>query len=377
MSHFTLLVAVGADKVKDDDPANIQDVLGTLLAPYDESLEVEPYRDYELGEPGDFWWVSSVRRGARYHQGVEAPPPIDDYERKYRGVTEDSRGREYEQDAKWAANLGDDPSWADVVREYNAFYHPAAALAKIGDDSDEGRLLLEEETGRAYTMSTRNENGLWDWWLIGGRWHREVLLAKQGVDKSVLVFGREGSFSMPEQDQFGPNGGVRCDGAQLRHLDLAAIRDAAADKAEKEWAQWQDVTAQHADAPAPKGWASHYRPLLDAGEIDVDVARAEYHAQLVVKEFNKRDRDRWAFGGCPVDHFRGDRDAFVHRTRMGALRSFAFLREDGTWVAPGRMGWFGISDESQDGKQLFQEQLAAHLEGLDPSTWLVLLDLHT
>lgn len=54
MSHSTVLV-IG------DNPEE-------MLAPYSVEIAVEPYRDYEEGEPGDFWWVRSVRRGAEHYR---------------------------------------------------------------------------------------------------------------------------------------------------------------------------------------------------------------------------------------------------------------------------------------------------------------------
>lgn len=56
MSHFTLMV-IGPETKEEIDAA---------LAPFDENMEVEPYRSYEKGDAEDYWFVRSVRRDAQH-----------------------------------------------------------------------------------------------------------------------------------------------------------------------------------------------------------------------------------------------------------------------------------------------------------------------
>ena len=50
MSHFSVVVCT-------EDPAK----LDALMAPYDENLEVAPYRDYKCDEPSGHWAVKHLR----------------------------------------------------------------------------------------------------------------------------------------------------------------------------------------------------------------------------------------------------------------------------------------------------------------------------
>jgi len=111
MSHFTVVVCI-------EDPERLE----AALAPFDENREVEPYRDYEEGEPARFWAVGALREG-------EGLNPDD-------------------------ATL----TWQQVADAYNERYR-----------QDEDPMLVDE-SGRAYVVSTRNPDAKWDYWRIGGRW---------------------------------------------------------------------------------------------------------------------------------------------------------------------------------------------------------------
>src|SRR5690348_1935595 len=109
MTHFTVIAVTPS-------PDSLED----LLAPYNENLEVEPYRDYYQGLPSEHWSVETLRKA---------------------GLNPDDTTL----------------TWAEVAEAHNRYYS-AVGKMKIDDD------------GRAYYMSTSNPQGYWDYWRIGGRW---------------------------------------------------------------------------------------------------------------------------------------------------------------------------------------------------------------
>lgn len=271
MSHFRVTVCLPSETVDQD----IKTVLDDVLVRWDENRAVDPYRDYEDGAAEDFWWVSSVRRGAKKHR-ENAPVEILNRELDRNGkVWRSGMGyitpEEYERitrkdradDALWDERLGAEPTWGTVVRLYNEKWGHEKALAATGDDSDSDRLHYEPETDRAYNMSTRNPESMWDWWAIGGRW-RGRLHAAPGVDASVVYIADrhwgEAAPADPIADRWAPNGGLRCDGGPKRFLDLDSVRDQAEAEANDLYDAWEKLST---GIPAAQRWG-HFYDLVQA-----------------------------------------------------------------------------------------------------------------
>lgn len=111
MSHFTVLVLTKPGQSLDDQ-----------LAPFDEDIQVEPYKDRIGGVPTDYWSFG----------------PLNE-----KGL------------------LGPDPTWRELVDAHTARY------------GDEEKLGLDEEG--PYAWSTYSPQSHWDWWTIGGRWPSQLL----------------------------------------------------------------------------------------------------------------------------------------------------------------------------------------------------------
>lgn len=50
--------------------------------------------------------------------------------------------------------------------------------------------------------------------------------------------------------------------------------------------------------------------------------------------------------------------------------------EDGRWMAPGRMGWFGISDDDPDSYAYYVREANTYIDSLPQDAFLVVLDCH-
>lgn len=320
MSHFTVLACLPADT----DPAKLGDALSTALAPYDEGLEAEPYREYLDGEPAAHWAVNSLRK-----RGWDLP--------------------------------ADGLSWTQVAAAHNSEY---------GDEP----LLVEGDGQRAYTMSTSNPNGHWDWWVTGGRWQR-TLLARPGVARDRLVFGRPGTFGDSGGPVSEPSGALWCDGGRIRDLDFSQMRLLTANADLDLFEKWEKVVTEHG---APIGWAQ-IRAQVEAGELTISAARNLYNDQAAIKA--AREQQIVGYSGCPVEEYAAGRDVVIERAALSAVPGYALIDLEGKWVAPGRMGWFGMSTENPDEKADYQRAVNRYLDpdinlDLDPDTFVVLVDCH-
>jgi hypothetical protein len=379
MSHYSVMVCLPAE-TKDVDEA-----LKQALAPYDENLDVEPYRDYESGSPEEYWWVTSVRRGAEEH-GADAPVEVRrsvlDGERA--GIWSNQRGgyiteAEHIADAKaaraddavWAERLGEHPGWREVVLHYNAKYHPGNELAVPGDDSGDEGLWYDPETDRAYTMSTRNPQAMWDYWRIGGRWSGYFVADESAED----ILAPEQHWDGPKSSRYGDR--TVCDGGRKRSLDFAAMRQTAEDEANQDYDRWEQLVAEHGGDAKP--W-SHFTGLVDVVEgYTIDRARKEYHAQPIIAAHDRLERNDKGlvdWGGCLIESFLPPREEFVQQRRNSVVPAYATVLLSGEWTAPGRMGWFGMSSDGPGEREGYNAVVSRYLDELKPDTWLVVVDCH-
>lgn len=305
MSHFTVVVCV---KHPDD--------LERALAPFDENREVEPYRRYEEGSPAGYWAVSLLRE----HEGLN---PDD-------------------------STL----TWAQVAR---------AANRRYPDDS----ALLVDDSGRAYTMSTRNPAAKWDWWVVGGRWPGRFPYREEFAGQHP-VLEPEAHWGAPDE----PIPPLHCDGGPKRALDLDALRKEKAAGARKTYADWQAAVKGTPDALPWSAFADNISP--EHG-YTVEQAREEYRSQPRVKALDDTDF-RWYDDA--VAEFQVPEALYVERQRAQAVPGWATLTLDGRWMEQGRMGWFGMNDATDGSRIGYWEAANAYIETLPDDSWLISVDCH-
>jgi hypothetical protein len=203
MSHFTMLVLSKPDQSLDE-----------LFAPYDENIEVEPYRCYEEGKPEDHWLIRHLQR-----EGKELPTPI---------------------------------TWQQVADESLIY-----ATGDDGEIDDEDRERVYVDDGLAYTLSTYNPRSKWDWWQVGGR-YRNRLLTKGGlfVDSAQK---RELSISELRETK-------RNEALAKRAAIVRAINDEDAVASYRTWEQMHD-SLDNVDIRRDRFWAQtatvKYKASLD------------------------------------------------------------------------------------------------------------------
>ena len=305
MSHFTVLV-IGDDYVGQ-------------LAPYDEELEVDPYRRY--ADTKDLEWYFRVY--AEHNKDAEEP----DLEALASFLTE---------------------HW--------------------------GEEWLYEPQGGIYQMSTFNPVAKWDWYAVGGRWAGYFKLKKKA--KGIAVKGEPGLM--------GASGEFDADIVRKGDVDVEAMRGERGHQANKIWNRAQAVFG---DLPEMRSWEDVLGDYLDEkGDIsdeDLKFAREEYGGQLRVKAVNehnercrvegRRDDEIGVWG--ELADFQAPLTEYVQEARDATLATFAYVR-DGEWYAPGKMGWFGMSDDTRAGKKRFWREFNEMFDALPDDTLLTLVDAH-
>lgn len=152
--HYYCLALVPSDA---DD---VETKVIELMAPYDENLEVENYREY-LDE--NKYTEHELEQLVEFYNGG--------YEKLYPAlILEDTKDSEpfwsYERDR----NLKQRAKILEMLEKHGPpTLGDPESLKPYYDDYAGGELCFDED-GRAYSPSTRNPKGTWDFWQIGGRW---------------------------------------------------------------------------------------------------------------------------------------------------------------------------------------------------------------
>lgn len=344
MSHFTCLV-IG------DDPEE-------ALAPYDENIAVEPYKQY---------WDSDDY--SRWEKILQRP----DEERRM-GVEPETHTHVFPEDQV----LGKEYTLEDMRRVYMRRYYnwdPPIADASTKDtledlgfevDEDPGvddRLHIDD--GGIYQWSSYNPKSKWDWWQIGGRW-RGFFKVKEGA---LALVGDSGVFdneAMYDADQ-----------VRKGDVDIEGMRALAEARAAN---TWDRVNAVISHLPVAESWES-FLGRQAMGEITIEEARKLYHEQVryvALSEWNRElPEDERVMGpfGPDVEEFQVSREEFIEQARNDALCPYAYIYE-GEWHAPGKMGWWANSTDTRADRLRFAREFNELLDSLPDDTLLTLCDLH-
>ena len=301
MSHFTVLV-IGPD-------------VEGQLEPYNEAIQVAPYRKYEM----DTAWL-------------------------YKFYAGQNEGRPEPSLEELAAFLNEE--WQDDGVEYGV-----------------------DEMG-LYSMSTYNPDSRWDWYTVGGRWRGFFKLKQLAMDRATEA-------RLGEPGVFGNDPVYDADEVLRGDVDAEAMRSASGEAAGERWDRAHKLFK---GTPEPDAWEA----VLGRHPDDVEAARVEYAAQPRIEAVRKHDdlcrkEDRWEdallglFG--KIETYAVSREEYVQRARDNAICPYAYLR-NGEWFAPGEMGWFGMSSDTDEEQIRFAREFNAMFDALPDDTPLAMVDAH-
>lgn len=329
MSHFTVLV-IGENYIEQ-------------LAPYDEEIQVEAYKTYEEDPQ---WLFDAWKRRDEppeaprsMEEMFDGPPPLPPTD----------------------VSMIPNPSLEELI----TWIHEEWGEKQYGFDAD-----------GLYRMTTYNPKSKWDWYEVGGRWSGYFKLKEEVKDRgeTLAVIGRPGVFNNPPEND--------ADICRKGDVDAEGMRDEAGERAAHRW----DLAHQILDGiEQPLSWKQVCAKHTDSNNVtDYEAAREEYHAQegiRVIKEHDqeamKDDRNEDILAGFMgrVDDFFVTRESFIQDARDACLPTYAYLK-DGEWVAPGEMGWWGVSTDGDLDKRRYRQHFNEMWDQLHDDTVLTLVDCH-
>jgi hypothetical protein len=316
MSHFSVVVCLppmDADKVSD--------ALDAVLAPYDENMVTEPYREYiedapKLWETALKWYSDNPDRKPAGLDELSIPAVLSDYRS------------------------------TEVFEE-----HPADSPVAL-----------------YYSLSTYNPKSKWDWWTVGGRWGRYFPVKNGDIGHPELMRGERRRSSPADSVE----NRDRVDGGRRRLLDFDALRAFAVSEAGDRYDRW---TALVDGLPEAQSWA-HFvgRVRDDTDPYSIEMAREDYQQQSRVRKARESKEFRWADN--VIGRFAPDRDTYTRRAAEGAVPGYALIDLDGEWIAPGEMGWVGLSSDTEEDRAAYEARANTYLDGLPDDAWVVVVDCH-
>lgn len=207
---------------------------------------------------------------------------------------------------------------------------------------------------------TCDDDRKWDWWQVGGRWTGYFPYRAEFANEVICGKPGPGASDAPAR---------RCDGGPKRALDLGALREEKAVEARRAYAEFHALIL---GKPRGKSWAS-FQADLDAGRITIGDARIQYHNQPAIQALNGTD---FRFYDDPLAEFGLPESLYIERAKAQAVPGWATITTDGRWMAPGTMGWFAMSDATEDSQIGYWEVANAYIESLPDDVCIIVVDCH-
>lgn len=381
MSHFTLVVcldkSVDLSRNEEGQSNGLTLALDLALDRFDENKEAKPRREYSSDTPDTFWFTEVARRERQHYldgTGLkEYDPSCLGWSSKYSKDTHEvQRAHQFEwmkiaDKLDACAKVTNGLTWLDVITLYERY---------MRRKNEPVTVFYDTEKDQTYEISTYNEDSKWDWWCIGGRWSgyfkaKEDVFRTLDSDHAADIIPPQnlGRWNSPKHDVEKLRKLV--DGGRVRYLALEVMRSDAAAKAHAEYDVYESLLVTYGVALP---WSSFYG-RVEAGEITRDEAREQYNAQPLVKAFKEIEEYKWEMG-CTIAEFSVSREEYVERHRSRAVPGYALLTKKGEWMAPGSMGWFGCSDDTDETYEAYTFEANKYVDELDPDDIMVMLDLH-
>lgn len=279
MSHYT--VAVITDKLNK---------IGEMLAPYSENMEVEPYVD----ETKEAIINSAKERKERVLQRKEKGEELDKYDIEYLNANTDEE------------------------------------LYKLQIYEDESY----DKNGNHLT--TYNPNSKWDWYEIGGRWNK-ILLVKEEV-KDI----EEGTPSWGNLDSINkkaPEGFKWVTGAKIKDIEF--------EKA---------IEFNNTYNKSIRFWELYVEGQKPQNEEEKEMIKWEiYKKEYYIERYETKEN---------------------YAKINSIFTTWALLDEKG-WHEKGEMGWFAMANDTKDSELLFIEKFTETIQKPEnQDKYLVIVDCH-
>jgi hypothetical protein len=193
-----------------------------------------------------------------------------------------------------------------------------------------------KENGEVVEHSTYNPDSKWDWYQIGGRWAGALKLKEETSEEYEIDPG----FS------WGWNEASKLAVISQKKVDQARVCDI----------DWEGMRDPDSFESACRFWEIH---------VDGEDPKDEKDKELIKFTFYKPEYYKEVYG-----------DKITYARCRTSFTTYAVLK-DGEWIAPGEMGWFGMSSEGADEKRNWElDFYDLFIKDLPPNALLTVVDCH-
>jgi hypothetical protein len=199
MTHFPVAVILP----KDADQEFADDIVHKLMMPYDEELQVPPYKRR-------CWCVESKAYAALEAKEDEFDAKIKELRKSFEPIEESIRAKypnapkefdpfdpylSEDQEREYFIMSDElDFAWTQHIKEFTEYREAEKARLENEVEPDQD---CEECGGTGLQVTTYNPRSKWDWYEVGGRWHgdfdptdqqRDVLLVEEMVPRPPYAY---------------------------------------------------------------------------------------------------------------------------------------------------------------------------------------------
>lgn len=222
-----------------------------------------------------------------------------------------------------------------------------------------GYAILNKDSSLKLAINRTNPNRRWDWWVVGGRWTGYFRVKPDAITRS-----QRGERSWASSDE--PLEPTQVDICLKGDVDLESLLNEQIDRLTKRHNLFTTLTTEE-DRKAFVTWDT-----VRESHADIDVARAIYHAQAIVKAMNQ-EREKFGFFSDP-DELLVPLDGYIKTHQHDNFVPFAFIK-DSKWYEKGTMGWFAcVIDEKE--KKSWEAEFMEMFMALPDDTVLTIVDCH-
>ena len=339
MSHFSVAVAIPADRMNDSEMSEpgLEAILDQIMEPFNENTDIHDYMEFEdLTEEMKEAFQKKTVDLIQFPDGHRCTALDPEFYSRFKRI-DDGRIVEYlDKEKKVSAITPDSVALsylpAQKFKDFCSFEHFCEEYEDLTQNEN-------GQWGRWY-----NTKAYWDWWSIGGRFSGR-LMAKEDSESALFIPKEETSEYVPP---------TLCNGARLRDIDWEGLRKLQMKTDERKYKVFSEAFLTHDTSELPMGFR-----LKEDGIYNV-FGEKVYKAGQTLQDFLGTKYDNFDSNGGWKSY---------------PLTTFAFVDADGEWHGVGEMGWFGVSFNDKE-RSAWEAEMQAFLEGLDEDDYLVILDCH-
>lgn len=229
------------------------------------------------------------------------------------------------------------------------------------------------EQGGAYGYY-HNPNNKWDWYQIGGRWYGSLRIKPECLDVVHQLFSQGERSWSNENEECDP---LMVNVCRVGDIDYAWYQEDAKRKAAENWRKFEQWKERGLTDEAHREICGQPAVLFFGicGVLDNLGLLASWTDEEREEILRKKEAGESLGPAVKLKEF--DRETFMRLSIADSGLSAWAVLDDSGWHGKGEMGWWGMSDESNEDRQKWVSEFHRRfLEDADLSTIVVRVDCH-